>query len=114
MNIVRRDARGRTMILWFIQKWMVPKGKVMEHEELMKKWSAYATSQNKQNWYLSEPIGPIGSRIFIIRFGGFADMEDFFVKMDENEENIKLRDKWVCCIDSSSYEGFFWRERALE
>jgi len=112
--MVRRDARGKTMTLWFVQTWMVPRGKVKEHEELMKRWGSYARPQDKQHWYLSKPVGPLGSRIFILRFDSFADMEDFFVKMDEDEENVKLRDKWVSCIDPSSYEGSFWNERALE
>ena len=100
--------------LWFIQKWMVREGKAKEHEELQQRWGSYVSSQNKQHWYLHEPLGPAGTRIFIIRFDNFSDFENFFATMDKDEENVEFVGKWHSCIEPGSYNGFFWREREIE
>ena len=103
------------MGIWYIQTWMVSKGKIKEHDEVQKKWYSYAiTKIKKQPRSFNKLFGPVGGRVFIMEFDSFADYENFFETMFKDEENVKFQTEWLSYIDPGSWKGFFWRERALE
>ena len=100
------------MGIYWIRKWMVLKGKVDAHEDLMKRWYAYIKPKtDKQIIYFDQMFGPIQGRAKIWEFDSLTDYEQFQDTLFQSEETVKFRDEWLSYIEHSSYQAVFWKER---
>lgn len=103
------------MGIWYVQTFMVAKGKYEEHEELVKRWYAYAMPKIEKTFrYFVKRFGPVGGRVLIIEFDSLADHEQFFETFYKDEENVKFQEDWLTYIDPSSWQGVFWEESKIE
>jgi len=98
------------MGLWYIQTWTVSKGKIEEHEEIMRKMKSMEMAKNMK--YFIKKWGPYGGRVMVLEFEDMTDYENFFAKVDkmETEEDFQLRKEFWKCIDYNTWKAVFWNE----
>jgi len=115
----KNERRGETMGLWNVQTWTVSKGKLEEHEEIMRKMQKISRERpefGKKMKYFRKRWGPWGGRVLILKFEDMADYENYFAKVDkmEREEDFQLRKEWAKCIEYNTWKSVFWIESSLE
>ena len=102
------------MGLWYVQTYSVSKGKIEEHEEIVRKILNSEFGKNLK--YFIKKWESYSGRVMILEFEDMADYENFFAKIDkaEREEDLQLRKEWAKCIDYNTWKAVFWDERSLE
>jgi len=111
----KKERRGELMGIWYIETWTVSKGKVEEHDEVVKKWISYIIKKFKiQTRFFNKMFGPMGGRVGILEFENLAEFENFVKISYKDEESTKFRAEWRSYIDPGSWKGFFWREREID
>ena len=95
---------------WYIQTWTVSKGKIEEHEEIMRKMKSMEMAKNMK--YFRKMWGPWAGKVMVMEFEDMADYGNFFAKLDkmETEEDFQLRKEWLNCIEYDTWKAVFWNE----
>ena len=108
------------MGVFYVQTWMVSKGKIEEHEKLMVKRLRYVIPKYLKGrerpvaMYFAQRHGPIGGRILILNFDTVADHQKFVDTMSNDGEFNKLVDEWLAYVDPDTWRGTYWDELMRE
>jgi len=98
-----------------VQTYTISKGKIEEHDELMKKIMSNTVSKfGKKVRVFHQRYGPIGARVIIHEFKDNDELFSFWHKFDDDEEAVNLRSKWNELIDPASWRALFWIEKTTE
>lgn len=108
------------MAIFEVNIWTVSKGRIRQHEEVMKRISQYEKAnpekfkEQKSFRYFSCWAGeqsPVGGRVAIYEYETLADMEKIYARLKKDEEFNKMDNEWLSLIEPNSVRRYIWHEK---